>query len=140
MRSRTRAAKKSGPPRSCRTSNSDRPIRSYFAPFDDRRFDRTPATQRTRQRPAIDELELAADGHAVGNATRWQPIALREHGDEVSGRIALHGNAGRKHDLREGLVPKTLLEQLEPELARPHAVDRREMAHQHEVAAAISAG
>src|SRR5690606_29414823 len=101
------------------------------------RFDLAAPGERARQRAAVDELELAADGHAVRDPGRRHAVLLRERRDEMGGRVALDGDARRDDHLVDLAHGEALLEQLEPELAGADAVDRRKVAEQHEVAAAI---
>ena len=134
---RRRESRESRPRRSCRRGSSGRD--SLIRSPSPNRLDLAPPAQRARQRAAVDVLELAANGHAVRDAARPHAVLVRERRDEVCGRIAFHRHARRQDHLRESLLLETPLEQLETELARPNAVDRRQMSHQHEVASAVRA-
>jgi hypothetical protein len=59
---------------------------------------------------------------------------------EVRRRLAFHGRVGREDHLAQPALREQRLELRHAELGRPDAVDRRQVPHQHEIAAAITTG
>ncbi len=76
-----------------------------------RGLDLATAAERSSQCPAVDVLELAADGDTVGDAARPQAVLVRQGRNEVGRRIAFDGHARGEHDLREALRAEPALEQ-----------------------------
>jgi len=97
------------------------------------------AAERTRERAAVDVLELAADRNTVSDTARTQAVLARQSREKMRGRIALDGDARREDDFGEPVRDEPLLEQLQAKLRGSYAVDRREVPHEHEVFAAIRA-
>src|SRR5262245_40273692 len=96
--------------------------------------------ERVRERAAVHVLELAAHRDAVRDARRADAAPRDQLADVVRGGIAFDGRVGREDHLLDLALFEQRLEAVEAELLRANAVERREVAHQHEVAAAIAAG
>ena len=67
------------------------------------------------------------------------PRARHQLAEEVRGRLALDRRVGREDHLAHLALVEQRLELLDAELLGPDAVERRQVAHQHEVAAAVAA-
>ena len=95
--------------------------------------------ERVRERAAVDVFELTADRNAVRDATRFHFVTLRELRDHVRGRIAFDGRIRRQDRFLHVALREQRFELRESKLIGTDAIERREMAHQHEVGAAIAA-
>src|SRR5687767_15352840 len=90
--------------------------------------------ERVRERRAVDELELAAERHAVGEPRRADAGLARELADVLRGRLALDGRIRRDDELADLAFREARREQVEPELLRSEAVERRQAPEQDEIA------
>ncbi len=69
----------------------------------------------------------------------FRPSAQREFAQIVRGGLALRSRIGGENHFANLAVAEQPLEVIQAEFGRPHAVERRQMPHEHEVAAAKSA-
>src|ERR1700689_1290840 len=102
--------------------------------------DRLAAGECVRERAAIDVLELPADRHAVSDAAGSNRAARRQLAQVMGSRLALDGRVGGKNQLVHAAFGEYGVEFPDTELRGSDAVERREVAHEHEVASAIAAG
>ena len=100
--------------------------------------DRLPARERVGERAAVDVLELAADRHAVRDARRAQAERRRDLGQEMRRGLALDRGIGREDHFPDLAFAEQPLERVDADLVGADAVERRQVAHQHEVAAAVA--
>src|SRR6185436_10026209 len=95
--------------------------------------------ERVSERAAIHVLEFAADRHAMRDARRANSAAGNEFADVVRCCLALDRRVGREDHFADFPLVEQRLEAIEAKLRCPYTVERREMAHQHEIAAAVTA-
>src|SRR5688572_6634338 len=96
------------------------------------------ASDRVRQRAAVHVLEFAADWHAVRDSRRGEAVPRDNLTQEVRGGLALDRWIGGKDHLCDLALAKQPLQRLDADLVRPDAIERRQMSHQYEIAAAIA--
>src|SRR5262249_5705807 len=102
-------------------------------------LDRPPVLDADSHGHVVGVLEVAAERHAVGNAREAYTERAQPLGEVVGGRVALRVRIGREHDLLDAAAPHARLELGHAQLARADAVDRRERAAEHVVAAVEAA-
>ena len=102
--------------------------------------DLLPRHQRVRQRDAVDVLEVAAHRQPARQPGDPHALAREQLLDVGGGHLALHGGIGGEDDLAHAAVPHPGHQMLQPERLGPDAVERREPAAQHVVAAAEIGG
>src|SRR5690606_13876960 len=100
---------------------------------------RLPASQRMRERAAVDVLELATDRHTVRNPARFDLATRGDLGNDVRGRVALDRRVRREDRLLHTAFREQGVELREAELVRTDAIEGRKMSHEHEITAAIAA-
>ncbi|MND99574.1 hypothetical protein D3C80_919610 [compost metagenome] len=76
----------------------------------------------------------------MGDAAHLHPGGAGHVGDVPGGGIPLYGGVGGEDQLLDVLILQAPLQDLQPQLLGAYAVQRRQMAHQHEVAAGELAG
>ena len=97
-------------------------------------------SERVRERTTIDVLEFATDRNAVRDATRFYFVTMRELRDHVRSRIALYSRIRCQNRFLHAALGQQRFELRESELIGTDAIERRQMAHQHEVSTAIATG
>ncbi len=76
----------------------------------------------------------------MSDAAHLYPGSTGHVGDIPGGGIPFDGGIGGEDQLADVLILQPALENIEPQLLRADAVERRQMAHQHEVATRELAG
>ncbi len=89
-----------------------------------------------RERAAVDEFEFAAERHAMRETRRAHARPARDLGEQMRGRLAFDGGVRRDDQLAYLAFGESGGEQVESEFLRPHAVERRQPAEQHEITTA----
>src|ERR1700756_1639268 len=92
-----------------------------------------------RQRTPVDVLELPANRHTVGDPAGADTAPQRELAQEVRGGLALDRGVRGENELPYLPFGENRLELAYAELLGPDAVERRQVAHEHEVAPAVAA-
>src|SRR6202034_3643498 len=92
-----------------------------------------------RERATVHVLELPADRHTVRDARRAYAASRCELSQVVRRRLALHRGVGGENQLTHAALAENRLELAQPELLGPDAIERRQVSHQYEVAAAVAA-
>ena len=97
------------------------------------------ARQRMRERAAVDVFQLAADRHAVRDAARFHLVTCAS--SAITCAVASPSTVVFVARIASLTLPSASSASscAKPELVGPDAVERRQMAHQHEVSAAIAA-
>src|SRR5438045_9481367 len=80
--------------------------------------------ERVRQRAAVDELELAAERHAVRQARRAHAAFARDLAQVVRGGLALDRGVGREDQLLDLALAQPRPQLTEPKPARAQPVER----------------
>src|SRR5215212_1718208 len=91
-----------------------------------------------RERAAIDVFQLAAHGNAVCDAARADIAPRGELAQEMRGGLAFDCGIGGEDQLLDLAFLQQPFELAYPELLRTDAIERRKMAHQHEVESAVA--
>src|SRR5579883_3496497 len=91
------------------------------------------------QSASIDVFELAADRDAVRDPAGAQPAASGELCEKMCCRFSLDGRIGSQNQLSHRPLFQDGLQLTDAELLRTHAIERRQMPHEHEVASAVAA-
>ena len=89
-----------------------------------------------RQRAAVDQLQLTAQRHAVGNPRGDQAFVVEQLRDVVRRRFAFHCGVGGEDDFGKGprlFYPRHQLRNADR--FRPQAIQRRQVPLEHEIAA-----
>src|SRR5579864_739145 len=92
-----------------------------------------------RQRAAIDVFELPSDRHAVSDTARAYSAPGRELAQVMRGGFALDGRVGGEDQLADAPFIENRLELAQSQLLGTDTIERREVPHQYEVAAAVAA-
>ncbi len=69
----------------------------------------------------------------MGDAAHLHPGRTGHIGDIPGGGIPFNGGIGGEDQLADVLFLQTALENIEPQLLRAYAIQRRQMAHQHKI-------
>src|SRR5262245_31009668 len=93
-----------------------------------------------RERHLVGVLEITSHGHAAGDARDAHPERREELGQIERGGFAVHVGVGGEDDLLHLAAAQAREQLADPELFRARALQRRERAAQHVVAARELAG
>src|SRR5262245_7829935 len=99
--------------------------------------DLAPALQRLGERHLIGVLEVAADGQPARDAGHAHTERAQELGEVERGRLALDVGVGGEDHLAGAAAVETREQLADLQVFRTDAVERRERAEQHVVAAAV---
>src|SRR3979409_418114 len=92
-----------------------------------------------RQRAALNVLKLAAYRYAVRDTAGADSSLRRELPQEMRGCFTFNGRIGRKDHLAYDPFVENGLELAHAQLFRTDTVERRQVSHQHEIPAPITA-
>jgi len=101
---------------------------------------RLSAGERVGKRAAIDVLELATERYTVSYTARTHATPRRDLTQIVGGRFAFDGRVGGEDELPYLAFTENRFELPHAELLGSDAIERREMAHEDEIAPAVAAG
>src|SRR5438445_1446612 len=95
-----------------------------------------PPAERMRQCAAIDEFKLSAERHPMRETRRANFRVARELAEQMCSCLAFDRGIGRDTQLAHLTLGQACGEQIEAELLRPHAIERRKATEQHKIVSA----
>lgn len=97
------------------------------------------AGERVRQGTAINVFQLTANRHTVRDPARTDAALGGQLSEEVGGRLSFHRRIGRENQLPDRTLVQNCFELPDAQLLGSDSIERRQVAHENEVPAAVAA-